>query len=44
MIFGGYLDTNLALPVGVDRCQVIFDFYFNDVSGSSAERNRQSSR
>ena len=30
------------LPDGVDRCRVIFDFYFDDVSESAAERNRQS--
>jgi choline monooxygenase len=26
--YEGYLDTNLALPLGVDRTRVIFDFYF----------------
>ena len=36
------MDTNLVLPDGVDRCTVIFDFYFDDVSESAAERNRQS--
>ena len=24
----GVMDTNLVLPLGVDRCRVIFDFYF----------------
>ena len=41
-LYQGYMDTNLVLPDGVDRCKVIFDFYFDDVSDSAAERNRQS--
>jgi choline monooxygenase len=41
-LYRGYMDTNLVLPDGVDRCKVIFDFYFDDVSESAAERNRQS--
>lgn len=41
-LYRGYMDTNLVLPDGVDGCTVIFDFYFDDVSESSAERNRQS--
>jgi choline monooxygenase len=41
-LYAGYMDTNLVLPDGVDRCTVIFDFYFDDVSESAAERNRQS--
>jgi choline monooxygenase len=41
-LYRGYMDTNLVLPDGVDRCIVIFDFYFNDVGEAAAERNRQS--
>src|SRR5271157_13682 len=41
-LYQGYMDTNLVLLDGVDRCTVIFDFYFDDVSTSAAERNRQS--
>ena len=41
-LYRGYMDTNLVLPDGVDRCMVIFDFYFDDVSEAAAERNRQS--
>jgi choline monooxygenase len=41
-LYQGYMDTNLVLPDGVDRCTVIFDFYFDDVSKAAAERNRQS--
>ncbi len=40
--YEGYLDTNLVLPLGIDRCQVIFDFYFADVSPQAAEYNRKS--
>jgi len=28
--YEGYLDTNLVLPLAVDRCLVIFDFFFAD--------------
>jgi len=41
-LYAGYMDTNLVLPDGVDRCKVIFDFYFDDVGPEAAERNRQS--
>jgi choline monooxygenase len=41
-LYHGYMDTNLVLPDGVDRCIVIFDFYFAEVSNAAAERNRQS--
>ena len=41
-LYKGYMDTNLVLPDGVDRCKVIFDFYLDDVSDAAAERNRQS--
>jgi len=27
--YEGHLDTNLVVPLGVDRCQVVFDFYFD---------------
>jgi choline monooxygenase len=41
-LYAGYMDTNLVLPDGVDRCTVVFDFYFDNVNESAAERNRQS--
>ena len=41
-LYSGYMDTNLVVTDGVDRCKVIFDFYFDDVSAAGAERNRQS--
>jgi choline monooxygenase len=40
--YQGYMDTNLVLPVDVDHCHVIFDFYFADVSEAHREYNRQS--
>src|SRR3954469_6583357 len=40
--YEGYLDTNLVLPLGIDRMAVIFEFYFADVSAASAARNQQS--
>ena len=36
------MDTNLVIPVDVDHCTVIFDFYFGDVSDASREYNQQS--
>jgi phenylpropionate dioxygenase-like ring-hydroxylating dioxygenase large terminal subunit len=27
-IYSGVMDTNLVLPLGPDRCRVVFDFYF----------------
>lgn len=40
--YEGYMDTNLVLPVDVDHCRVIFDFYFADVSESHRAYNEQS--
>jgi choline monooxygenase len=40
--YEGYMDTNLVLPLDVDHCRVIFDFYFSDVSESRREYNAQS--
>jgi choline monooxygenase len=40
--YEGYLDTNLVLPLSIDRCRVIFDFYFGDVDESASEHNRKS--
>jgi choline monooxygenase len=36
------MDTNLVIPRGVDRTEVIFDFYFPDISPAARERNRRS--
>lgn len=40
--YEGYMDTNLVIPMDVDHCRVIFDFYFSDVSESRREYNAQS--
>jgi choline monooxygenase len=34
--YEGHLDTNLVIPLGVDRCKVIFDFYFADLAARDA--------
>jgi len=40
--YQGYLDTNLVIPIDVDHCRVIFDFYFSDVSEAARPYNEQS--
>jgi choline monooxygenase len=40
--YEGVMDTNLVLPLGVDKCAVLFDYYFADVSHAAAARNRES--
>jgi len=40
--YEGYLDTNLVIPVDVDHCRVIFDYYFSDVSEAGRAYNEQS--
>jgi choline monooxygenase len=40
--YEGYMDTNLVVPVDVDHCRVIFDFYFSDISESARAYNEQS--
>ena len=37
--YEGVMDTNLVYPLGVDQTEVIFDFYFADVSEQARERN-----
>jgi choline monooxygenase len=37
--YDGAMDTNLVIPRGVDQTEVIFDFYFPDISESARERN-----
>ncbi len=38
-IYQGVMDTNRVIPCGVDKTEVIFDYYFSDVSESAHERN-----
>ena len=33
-LYSGVMDTNLVLPLGPDRCRVIFDFYFPNIEGA----------
>jgi choline monooxygenase len=40
--YGGAMDTNLVIPRGVDRTEVIFDFYFADVSAAARAANLES--
>jgi choline monooxygenase len=37
-LYQGVMDTNLVLPLGPDRCRVIFDFYFADVDTADGQR------
>ena len=37
--YEGVMDTNLVRPLAVDRTEVVFDFYFADVSEQARERN-----
>ncbi|MCI0391612.1 MAG: aromatic ring-hydroxylating dioxygenase subunit alpha [Acidobacteria bacterium] len=40
--YEGVMDTNIVIPCGVDQCEVIFDFYFTDISEKARERNLES--
>ena len=40
--YEGYLDTNLVLPLGIDRMKVVFDFWFSDVSEAARASNERS--
>jgi choline monooxygenase len=42
--YEGVLDTNLVVPLAVDKCAVIFDYYFADTSAAAAARNSESIR
>lgn len=37
--YEGVMDTNLVRPLAVDRTEVLFDFYFDDVSDAARSRN-----
>jgi choline monooxygenase len=36
------MDTNLVLPLAVDKCAVVFDYYFADVSKKALKKNKDS--
>lgn len=38
-IYDGVMDTNLVVPHAVDKTEVIFDYYFADISEQARERN-----
>lgn len=38
----GLMDTNVVLPLDIDRCAVIFDYYFADTSSGAAAYHRES--
>jgi choline monooxygenase len=40
--YDGVMDTNLVVPLAVDKCAVIFDYYFADISHVADAHNRQS--
>jgi phenylpropionate dioxygenase-like ring-hydroxylating dioxygenase large terminal subunit len=40
--YEGVMDTNLVLPLAVDRCAVIFDYYFADTSSAAEARHKES--
>ncbi|HEV3261857.1 MAG TPA: SRPBCC family protein [Gemmataceae bacterium] len=37
-LYAGVMDTNLVLPLGPDRCRVVFDFWFADTAGPAADQ------
>ncbi len=37
-LYEGVMDTNLVLPLGPDRCRVVFDFYFSRTDGPEARQ------
>ena len=37
--YGGAMDTNLVIPRAIDETEVIFDYYFSDVSEEARQRN-----
>jgi choline monooxygenase len=37
--YEGVMDTNVVVPRGIDRTEVVFDYYFTDVSQKAREKN-----
>ena len=42
-LYDGVMDTNLVVPRGVDQTEVIFDFYFPDVTSTEARQRNAAS-
>ncbi len=40
--YEGVMDTNLVVPLAVDKCAVIFDYYFADITHAADAHHRQS--
>jgi choline monooxygenase len=40
--YEGVMDTNLVLPLAVNRCAVVFDYYFADTSAAAEARHKES--
>src|ERR1700682_1414458 len=40
--YEGVMDTNLVLPMGVDKCAVVFDYYFADIRKKALKKNQAS--
>jgi len=40
--YEGVMDTNLVLPMGADKCAVVFDYYFGDISKKASKKNKES--
>jgi choline monooxygenase len=40
--YEGVMDTNLVLPLAVDKCAVVFDYYFSDVGKKAQKKNAAS--
>jgi choline monooxygenase len=38
-VYGGAMDTNLVIPRGLEKTDVVFDFFFSDVSDDARARN-----
>lgn len=35
--YSGIMDTNLVVPAGIDRCLVVFDYFFRDADSAQAK-------
>jgi choline monooxygenase len=40
--YSGVMDTNLVLPLAVDKCAVIFDYYFAEIGPAAEQHHRES--
>lgn len=42
-VYAGVMDTNVVLPLGPNRCRVIFDFFFADTDGAGRHESIEES-